>query len=262
MMTTAQRRDVTDHLTQGVAVGPSFMGFSQDILQNRSKTWSPDGMATDGVYFWHQEALPYIAEYGVGLPEEVRLHCTSGGGGFDWARSHRTELSDLVENHILPEQQARPTANTWYEPTFQLSVNDLEVAELMLIGDLYSRSEPAENWTTEIIRKPLDPSLRWFMFNYLNESHEVFWETSRLDDVLHPSWTKVAPGTIRTDGKYLWRSDYAHYVRMHGAAVPADLIERAQQFRPAQLSLEATDQLRDLLRSGVLRDPARQWLPA
>ena len=45
-------------------------------------------------------------------------------------------------------------------------------------------------------------------------------------DVLNPDSDEVLPLALRTDGRFVWPSDLAHYVDRYHAALPADLVDQ------------------------------------
>jgi hypothetical protein len=60
---------------------------------------------------------------------------------------------------------------------------------------------------------------------YLRHGHYLIDMMDSRKDVLDPTAPKIiSGGSILTDGDWLWRGDYAYYVRRHNVLVPADLL--------------------------------------
>ncbi|WP_051274888.1 hypothetical protein [Cellulomonas sp. URHD0024] len=84
----------------------------------------------------------------------------------------------------------------------------------------------------DAIREPMRPSDREAVAAYLEAGAVLVATSERADDVLDPTRQAVSPINRLTDGVYVWSQDLAYYVRTYGAAVPDDLVARANAGPP------------------------------
>ena len=60
--------------------------------------------------------------------------------------------------------------------------------------------------------------------SYLSGGHKLIAAMDVQDDVFDPSQQILNGSSILTDGQWLWRQDYAHYVSRHDVEVPAEFL--------------------------------------
>ncbi|MEJ7647687.1 MAG: hypothetical protein WKF57_01370 [Nakamurella sp.] len=252
---------VADYLASGTLLDTDWLGYQDDPLQANPKVRSNYAWATDGVYFWIDSGPGYVREYGIGLSPDVVDHCLQARGDSHRAAAHADELWAELRDRVLPALAAaddRGYADSdWLE---QPPVSVVDTSRLQVLGDL-----SAQNADTQLMRslaaRPTEHVVLVAVATRLQEAPSILIDKGRSDDVLHPAWTRVAPRTIRTDGKYVWREDYAHYVRLHGVAAPDDFVADALAYQPPVLTPDALAQVRELLDSGELAKPERRWMP-
>lgn len=255
------RLPVADYLSAGILLDADWLGYQDDPLQANPKVRSNYAWATDGVYFWIDSGQGFVREYGIGLPDHLIEHCLEGRGDFAWAAAHADELWKELRDYVLPGLVAaddRGYADSEWLEQSQIAV--VETSQVRVLGELWAPIAD-RHLMQSLAAQPLPHSALVAVATRLQEAPAILSDDQRSDDVLHPAWTRVAPRTIRTDGKYIWREDYAHYVRMHGVAAPEDFVADALAFRPPGLTPAALAQVRALLDSGELASPARRWMP-
>jgi hypothetical protein len=64
---------------------------------------------------------------------------------------------------------------------------------------------------------------------YLRSGHWLVAVMGVQKDVLDSTRGGIIGGSIVTDGEWLWRGDYAYYVRYHNVVVPEDLLTTIRQ---------------------------------
>lgn len=52
----------------------AWMGYSSDEIGGRFQVAGGTAIASDGTYFWRLDALDYIREYGIPVPDEAIAH--------------------------------------------------------------------------------------------------------------------------------------------------------------------------------------------
>lgn len=256
------REPIARYLEQGVLIGPSWMSAIDDPLQGRASCRSPGNWMTDGIYHWRDSAAAFVREYGIGLSEEVVDHCLHEQGNFAEAQGRTRELWTELHETVLPTLSEGGNIgfarSAWREASTITAIN---TASLRVIGDVWGKD--ADTAVMRVLaQRPLPYAVHRAVAARFRRSPVVIENTrDRSDDVLHPAWTRVAPRTIRTDGKYVWREDYAHYVRLHGVAAPDDFVADAMTYQPPEITAAVLRQIRELLDSGDLARPERRWMP-
>ena len=74
----------------------AWMGFSKDVIENRFEVAGGSAIASDGVYYWRVDAVDYIGEYGIAIPEAAVEHMRAK----DWRPDAigREEYLDLFDS--------------------------------------------------------------------------------------------------------------------------------------------------------------------
>jgi hypothetical protein len=82
---------------------------------------------------------------------------------------------------------------------------------------------PARSIADNIAAQPLVDAEN--VVAYLRMGHHLIYMMDSQDDVLDPVARRLINGSsIQTDGDWLWRQDYAYYVRRHNVIVPDDFL--------------------------------------
>jgi hypothetical protein len=81
---------------------------------------------------------------------------------------------------------------------------------------------PQESILHSVAVTPLDDVDR--VVTYLRSGHGVIAMMDVQDDVFDRSAQLLNGSSILTDGDWLWRQDFAHYVGRHNVAVPAEFL--------------------------------------
>lgn len=64
---------------------------------------------------------------------------------------------------------------------------------------------------------------------YLRSGYELISMMDVNDDVFEPSRQFLGGSSVLTDGDWLWRHDFAEYVRLHRVAVPEELLSTIRE---------------------------------
>jgi hypothetical protein len=82
---------------------------------------------------------------------------------------------------------------------------------------------PQRSILTSVAAAPL-PDLDEVV-SYLRSGHKLIAAMDVQDDVFDPADQILNGSSVLTDGEWLWRQDFAHYVGRHHVEVPADFLE-------------------------------------
>lgn len=69
-LSKAIRSHVATYL-EGCPIIFAWMGYSRDLIDDRIGVSGGDALVSDGVYYWRADAVAYIREYGIPIPEEA-----------------------------------------------------------------------------------------------------------------------------------------------------------------------------------------------
>jgi hypothetical protein len=97
------------------------------------------------------------------------------------------------------------------------------VSELILIGDFDGLGAPSASGSIELSRDYLDAIERDLVVRYLLGGVAVSSVPGRQADAIDGSEVSMTP-SLRTDGRFIWRADLAHYVKRYGVKLPPDFL--------------------------------------
>lgn len=87
---------------------------------------------------------------------------------------------------------------------------------------------PAQSIRDNLAAEPLPDGDR--VTAYLAAGHPLIDMMGVETDYLNPTWEYLGGSSILTDGRWLWRRDFACYVRRHHVLVPPELLGRIRGF--------------------------------
>jgi hypothetical protein len=82
--------------------------------------------------------------------------------------------------------------------------------------------EPVQSIADHVSQQPVEDVEN--VVAYLNAGHVLVDVMDIENDVLDPTQQIMNGGSVLTDGDWLWRKDYAYYVRRHNILVPDGLL--------------------------------------
>jgi hypothetical protein len=89
---------------QACPVFLAWMEYTRDLIGDRFGVEGGSAIASDGVYYWRLDAVDYIREYDIAVPDEVVAHCESR----DWrppefSRPEYLAIYQRLEQMLVPE---------------------------------------------------------------------------------------------------------------------------------------------------------------
>lgn len=57
----------------------AWMGYTRDVIDDRFGVSGGSAIISDGTYYWRLDAMEYIREYGVAVPEDALSHMRARG---------------------------------------------------------------------------------------------------------------------------------------------------------------------------------------
>lgn len=111
--------------------------------------------------------------------------------------------------------------------------------------------QPDRPWLMRVAVGPCKTQTR--LPKTLRRGSIVSTTSVRVDDVIDPTKTGVAPLAVLTDGEWVWPADLAYYVEAHGCALPHELLDpmRALNWQPKALDADELRRVGQELRALV-----------
>jgi hypothetical protein len=131
----------------------------------------------------------------------------------------------------------------------------VKTAGMFIELDQGRHPEPVQSIADCISKEPLFDAEK--VVAYLRSGHYLIDMMDSQNDVLDAMARRIIGGSsILTDGEWLWRDDYAYYVRRHNVVVPENLLTTIRQRNyivppvPEPVLLDLTKEARTLAFGG------------